>query len=139
MKKAEPTGKLQQQKKLPVKKKNLPDAARKHCFKPGQSGNPRGRQKGSRNVFAEKFIKDFLADWEIHGADAVAASREEKPTEYVRIGATLLPKDFHLKMTNEAEFEKILDKFDTEELRSILAVFAKYGNHGGTDSEEEDS
>lgn len=27
------------------KKKTLPEAARKHCFKPGQSGNPGGRVK----------------------------------------------------------------------------------------------
>lgn len=111
-----------------------------HRIKPGQVLNPRGRTKGSRNVFAEKFIKDFLNDWDQHGPEAVERCREEKPTEYVRIGATLLPKDFHLKMTNEAEFEKILDQFDTTELKAILAVFAKYGSEGTEGSaEEEDS
>ena len=38
-------------------------------FKPGQSGNPTGRPKGSRSKVAAKFIEDFSAMWEKRGAE----------------------------------------------------------------------
>ena len=38
---------------------------KKYAFKPGQSGNPAGRPKGSRNKLAETFLADVYAEWEI--------------------------------------------------------------------------
>lgn len=102
-------------------------------FKKGVSGNPKGRPKGSRNAFAESFMKDFLNDWTENGVSAIVACREEKPAEYIKIGASLLPKDFNLTASNEAELEKILDQFSTEELTQILTILAA---HEGDDTEE---
>ena len=61
-------------------------------FKPGQSGNPAGRPKGSRNALAEDFLRDVLEDWQANGISALAAVRADKPDVYLKVIADLLPK-----------------------------------------------
>lgn len=65
-------------------------------FKTGQSGNPKGRPIGSRNKLATSFLDDMLADWQLNGKAAIAKVREEKPDQYIKIVASLLPKDINL-------------------------------------------
>ena len=67
-----------------------------HLFKPGQSGNPQGRPKGSRNKLAEEFLTDLLASWRENGKTVLAAAAYEKPAEYARMVASLLPKDVNV-------------------------------------------
>lgn len=62
-------------------------------FVAGQSGNPRGRAKGSRNRFSRGFIRDLVADFELHGRLAIEIVRRERPVEYLRIIAALLPQE----------------------------------------------
>lgn len=63
-------------------------------FKPGQSGNPKGRQKGSRNKLSEAFIAALFDDFEEHGVKAIQDMRTEKPNEYVKVVASLIPAQF---------------------------------------------
>jgi hypothetical protein len=66
-------------------------------FKPGQSGNPAGRPKGSRNKFSERLIEAFAVDFETYGTDAIEQVRAEKPHEYLSIAASLVPKQFEIE------------------------------------------
>lgn len=61
-------------------------------WKPGQSGNPTGRPKGSRNKLGEAVIDDVLADWQAHGGEVIQRVREESPAVYLRVVASLLPR-----------------------------------------------
>lgn len=61
-------------------------------FKPGQSGNPAGRPKGARVRFSEKFIEALAQDFENHGQTAIVTCRGERPAEYLRICAAIVPK-----------------------------------------------
>ncbi len=90
------------------------------CWKPGQSGNPAGRPRGSRNKLGEDFLADVYADWAEHGASVLGEVREKSPAIYLRVVASLVPR--HLAI------ETIGDEFDdmtSEELRQYLAEQAK--------------
>ncbi|WP_051625856.1 DUF5681 domain-containing protein [Kozakia baliensis] len=63
-------------------------------FKPGQSGNPAGRQKGTRNKLSEEFVSALFNDFQENGVEAIMAMRQEKPNEYVKVIASLIPAQF---------------------------------------------
>ncbi len=70
-------------------------------WKPGQTGNPLGRPKGSRDTINEAFLKDLAADWKDDGIKALRKAREDRPAEYCRMVASLLPKDQNLNVKND--------------------------------------
>jgi hypothetical protein len=59
----------------------------------GQSGNPKGRSKGSRNKLGEDFIADLQAHWEKHGADAIEKVFTGRPDIYLKVVASVIPKE----------------------------------------------
>ena len=74
-------------------------------FKPGQSGNPAGRPKGSRQKLAESFLADLAAHWSLNGKTALQAAYEKNPVEYVRVVASLLPKNVAVDV--DVKYERI--------------------------------
>jgi hypothetical protein len=71
-----------------------------HLFKPGKSGNPAGRPKGSRSKLAEKFWTDYYAAWEANGAAALAHVAANDPSTFVRVAASLMPKETEITLRN---------------------------------------
>src|SRR6478736_359012 len=70
------------------------------CFKPGQSGNPNGRPKGSRNKFTEEFLDDFREVWAEEGSNAIKTMAKDRPGDFVRVAAMLVPKELLLGRSN---------------------------------------
>src|SRR5260221_3894640 len=68
-------------------------------WKPGQSGNPAGRQKGSRNKFSEAFLQDFYLVWLGEGEQALRTAARKSPARYIAVAAALLPQ--HLKVRQQ--------------------------------------
>src|SRR4249919_575228 len=98
-------------------------------WRPGQSGNPAGRPKGARSKLAEDFLKDVQAEWETHGAVAVSDMRTKNPGDFVKMIASLLPKEMTLNVNNEAELS---DEELHERVRALAAQLAPLiGGTGG--------
>src|SRR5262245_66252250 len=84
-------------------KKRISDSTQKKLrnlvpFKPGQSGNPKDRPKGARNRIGTQFLEALEADFNKHGAQAIALVREKKPEIYMRVVADLLPKEANINV-----------------------------------------
>jgi Family of unknown function (DUF5681) len=65
-------------------------------FEKGQSGNPNGRPKGSRNKLSEAFLQALSADFTAQGTAVIEKVRAEKAHEYLKIVALLVPKQVEL-------------------------------------------
>lgn len=61
-------------------------------FQPGQSGNPAGRPPGARAKFSESFIKALADDFTASGAEVIEKCRTDRPAEYLRVCAGIIPK-----------------------------------------------
>lgn len=101
-------------------------------FAPGQSGNPAGRPKGSRNKLGEQFLADMLADWEENGKGAIATVREEKPDAYLKVVASILPKELNVRVN---EFDDLTDEQLARQLANIASQLANAGVSFGAGAE----
>ena len=93
------------------------------AFKPGQSGNPAGRPKGSRNKLAEALLDDLYAEWQEQGRDAIKKMAEKNPGDFVKVVASTMPKlvgfdSDPLTALSDAELREILEFLDKEIAKS---------------------
>jgi hypothetical protein len=119
----------------------MPDEDRKNGKKTGpgsppveyqfKPGNP-GRPKGSRNKLGEAFLEDMLADWEANGPAAIREVRETKPDAYLKVVASILPRDLNV---NVNQTDHMTDEQLVERIRSLDAAirpFLDTQGEGGT-------
>lgn len=84
-------------------------------FKPGQSGNPNGRPKGSRSKLCENFISDLQTVWnetnqktgKMVGIEALRTIAKERPTAFVGAVSQLVPREFDLGDKTQAGFTEL--------------------------------
>ena len=99
-------------------------------FQPGQSGNPAGRAKGSRNKLGEAFLADFYDDWIQHGRSAIAQVREERPQDYLKAAVQILPKELNVRV---GEFDELSDDDLQRRIRQLVDLA---GISAGADGKE---
>ena len=95
-------------------------------WKAGQSGNPRGRPKGSRNKISEAFLADLYEDWEGNGVEVIRQVREERPADYLKVVASVLPKDLNVNVNP-------LDMMTDEQLRNYVSSLVREARAFGLD------
>jgi hypothetical protein len=61
-------------------------------FGPGNVANPKGRPKGARSRLSEAFFQDLAEVWEAKGMEAMIKTAAEEPATFVRVVASLMPK-----------------------------------------------
>lgn len=112
----------------------MPDAianapkTRGRPFEPGHGGGP-GRPKGSKNKLAEDFVAALQADFAEHGVTAIQATRSDEPATYLKIIASLLPKDVNITVN---DFDGMTDDQLVERIRSLRsALLATIADRAG--------
>jgi len=89
-----------------------------HRFKPGNPGRP----KGARNKLGEAFIAALHDDFTENGVAVIQTVRSEKPDQYLKVIASLLPKEMNLNVTDA--YSEMTDDELIERIRDLSASFA---------------
>jgi len=55
-----------------------------------------GRMKGARNKLGADFLYALQREFEQHGEEAIRIARVERPVEFLKIIASVLPKEFEI-------------------------------------------
>jgi hypothetical protein len=83
-------------------------------WKKGESGCSEGRGKGNRDKLSRAFMRALVVDFDENGVAAITKVRNTDPASYLRVIASVLPKE--LEVTN-------VDKdLSDEQLADIIAA-----------------
>lgn len=102
-------------------------------FKPGAKAGP-GRPKGARNRLGEAFLSALADDFETHGIAAIQEVRENKPSDYLKVCASILPKEFNVRVD---PLEEMTDDQLRARLDQLDADIAALGGEGADTGTEE--
>ena len=100
-----------------------------------EPGNP-GRPKGSRNKLGEDFIAALHDDFEQHGIAAIQAVRKDKPDAYIKVIASILPKELKVTTENDLTDDQLIERIRQLDsaIRPFLALEGEVEAFGGDGS-----
>lgn len=96
-----------------------------HQFKPGNPGRP----KGARNKLGEAFIEAMHDDFEKHGSSVIERVRDEKPDQYLKVIASILPKDLNVNIN---QMDDLTDDQLIQRIRSLDSAIRPFLDLKGT-------
>ena len=99
---------------------------------PFKKGNP-GRPKGARNKLGEAFIEALHESFQQHGPETIETVRTEKPDQYLKVIASLLPKEMNLNVNDQ--FSEMDDDELAERARRLARDLAPLLAGTGSDQE----
>lgn len=82
-----------------------------------------GRSKGSRNKLGEMFLDALHDDFQKHGVDAIVKVRDDRPQDYLRVIASLMPKDLNINVNN---LDAATDDELVQRLRDLESVIRPF-------------
>jgi len=83
-----------------------------------KAGRTLGSQNAERGRLTKRFFLELWDDFDKHGKQAIKACRESDPVAYIRVLASLMPKDIDLTQTADDQVRSMTD----EELAALLQV-----------------
>lgn len=93
-------------------------ADHKTRFSPTNQPVKTGRSRESRDRLSQSFLKGLADDFEKHGVTAIEKVRKADPSTYLRVVASLQPKEFEvsdpLKNLSDEKLAEIVDKLSAE-------------------------
>lgn len=95
-----------------------------------------GRARGVKNRLSHAFLTALAEDFEQYGVEAIKICRVERPNEYLRVIAHLMPKELEvtvgpLQEISDVELEKLIEHARTR-------IIDLTPNAGGGESPETD-
>jgi hypothetical protein len=99
-----------------------------------EKGQPKmgGRRKGVKDRLSTTVLQALLDDFAEFGVEAVKFARLERPVEYLRICASLIPREFEITTHNS-----LAELSDGELDEYIAKLRAERAAAGSSDSREE--
>ena len=95
-----------------------------------------GRPKGARNKLGEAFLDALHEDFNEHGQAAIVQVRTEKPDQYLKVIASILPRDLNVNINPNDEMtdEQLIERIRSLDaaIRPFLDTERASGSVGGT-------
>jgi hypothetical protein len=106
----------------------IKEAGIKTRFQKGVSPNPGGKPVGSRNRLQGDFLKALSEDFAQHGKAAIEQTRKQSPAQYLKVVASLMPKELEIKRP----LEDLTDDDLIAGIAALQSLVDSQGNAGGT-------
>jgi hypothetical protein len=100
--------------------------------KGGMKSPGSGRVKGTRNRISTAFLEALAKDFEEHGEAAIKIMRIERPTDYCKVIASILPKEFEFTENNlvgidDSELDAIIEFARRSLERRTISIASREG------------